>query len=54
MIGVVTLAILREERNLPLTSAATDNATRAGRWLNGLYVGALRRTAAADRETILV
>jgi protein-S-isoprenylcysteine O-methyltransferase Ste14 len=54
IIGVVSVAIRREERNLTLTSEATDHVTRAGRWLNGLYVRAPRRAAAADRETTLV
>lgn len=52
IIGVVTMAIRRGEKNLTLTSPATDLATRAGRWLNGVGVGAPRR-AAADRETTL-
>jgi hypothetical protein len=49
IIGVVTV-VIRREGNLTLTSPATDHATRAGRWLNGVGVGAPRR-AAADRET---
>jgi hypothetical protein len=53
IIGVVTAAIRREERNLALTSQPTDNVTRAGRWLNGVYVRAPRHTTAADRETTL-
>jgi hypothetical protein len=40
IIGVVSVAIRREDRNLTLTSKATDNVTRAGRWLNGVYVRA--------------
>ena len=51
IIGLVTVAIRREERNLTLTSEATDSVTRAGRWLNGVYVRAPHRTAAADRVT---
>jgi hypothetical protein len=51
IIGVVTLAIRREEKNLTLTSAATDHVTRAGRWLNGVGVRAPLRPAASDRET---
>jgi hypothetical protein len=54
VIAVASVAIRREERNLTLTSEATDNVTRAGRWLTGLYVRAPRRTAAADREKTLV
>jgi hypothetical protein len=40
IIGVVAVAIHREERNLTLTSAAPSQVARAGRWLNGLYVRA--------------
>jgi hypothetical protein len=54
IIGVVSMAIRREERNLTLTSKATDNVTRVGRWLNGVHVRAPRRTAADDRESALV
>jgi len=54
IIGVVSVAIRREERNLTLTSEALDNVTRAGRWLNGVHVRAPRRTAAADRQTARV
>ena len=50
IIGVVSLAIRREERNLTLTSQATGHLTRAGRWLNGVYVRTPRRTAAAIRQ----
>ena len=45
IIGVVSLSIRREEKNLTLTSAATGNLTRAGRRLNGLYVRAPHHTA---------
>jgi hypothetical protein len=51
IIGVVTMAIRREEKNLTLTSAATDHLTRAGRRLNGVGVRAPLRPAATDRET---
>jgi hypothetical protein len=54
IIAVVSMAIRREERNLTLTSEATDNMTRVGRRLNGVHVRAPRRTAAADRESTLV
>lgn len=40
IIVVVSLAIRREDRDLTLTSEATDTVTRAGRWLNGVYVRA--------------
>jgi hypothetical protein len=52
MIGIITVvsvAIRREERNLTLTRAATGNISRAGRWLNGVYVRVPLRTAPADR-----
>lgn len=51
IVGVVSVAIHREERSLTLTRGATDNVTRAGRWLNGLYVRAPLRTGTADQET---
>ena len=50
IIGVLAVAIGREERNLTLTSQAPDTVTRTGRWLTGLHVRAPRRTAAGDRE----
>ncbi len=50
IIGLVTVAIRREERNLTLTSEATGSVTRAGRWLNGVYVSAPLSIVAADRE----
>jgi hypothetical protein len=46
IIGVVVVAIRREERSLTLTSEAPDPVTRAGRRLNGVYVRTPRRTAA--------
>jgi hypothetical protein len=54
IIGVVCVAIHREETNLTLTSEATDQVTREGRWLNGMGVHAPHRFAAADRETMLI
>ena len=54
IIGVVIVAIRREERNFTLTSEPPDNVTRAGRWLNGVGVRAPRRTAAADGRTARV
>jgi hypothetical protein len=53
IIGVVTVAIRREERNLTLTSAAPGPVTRAARVLNGVYVRA-PRSAAAGREAARV
>jgi hypothetical protein len=53
IIGVVCVAIRREEKNLTLTSQATDHVTRAGRWLNGVGVRAPHRSAAAGRGTPL-
>ncbi len=43
IVGVVSVAIRREEKNLTLTSEATDPVTQAGRWVNGVYVRAPRR-----------
>ena len=40
IIGVVCVAIRREDKNLTLTSQPTDRVTRAGRWLNGAHVRA--------------
>lgn len=54
LIGVVSLAIRREETNLTLTGEATGTAVRVARRLNGVYVRAPRRAAAADRQTALV
>jgi hypothetical protein len=44
IVGVVSVAIRREEKNLTLTSEATDAVTRAGRRVNGVYVRAPRRS----------
>jgi hypothetical protein len=38
IIGVVCVAIRREERHLTLTGEATSHVTRAGRLLNGVGV----------------
>ena len=51
IIGVVSLAIRREDRDLTLTSEATATVTRAARWLNGVYVRAPRRVTAAGPAT---
>jgi len=40
ILGVVTVAIRREEKYLTLTSEATGKVPRAGRWLNGVGVRA--------------
>lgn len=53
IIGVVCLASRREDKNLTLTSQATDHVTRAGRWLNGVGVRAPHRSAAASRGPTL-
>jgi hypothetical protein len=50
IIGVVSLAIHREEHHLTLTSEAPDHLTRTGRRLNGVYVRAPRRTPAAGQQ----
>ena len=57
IIGVVCVAVRREDKNLTLTSPATGKVIRAGRWLNGVYVRTPRSTAAAaavDREATRV
>ena len=54
IIGVVSVAIHREEKNLTLISWATDTVTRVRRWLNGAHVRAPRHTAAAGRAATLV
>jgi hypothetical protein len=51
LVGIVSVAIRREEKNLTLTSLATGKVVRLGRRLNGVYVRVPRRTAAADRQT---
>ncbi len=50
VIGVVSVAIRREERNQTLASGPTDAVTAWGRRLNGLHVRRPRRGAVADRE----
>ena len=52
IIGVVSVAIRREDKHLTLTSEATGHVNRAGRWLTGVHVRAPRRSAAADQETV--
>jgi hypothetical protein len=54
IIGVVSVAVHREDKNLTLTGEAADNVTQAGRWLNGVYVRTPRRPAAAGQKTALV
>ncbi len=39
-IGLMGVAIRREEKNLTLTREAPDQLTRAARWLNGAYARA--------------
>jgi len=51
LIGMVSVAIRREEKNLTLTSVATGKVVRLGGWLNGVYVRVPRHIAAADRQT---
>ncbi len=45
IIGLVSLAIRREDKHLTLTSEATSHLTRAGRLLNGVGVRAPHRQA---------
>ena len=51
IVGVVSVAIRREEKSLTLISAATDRVARAGRRVNGVCVRAPRRagTGRPDR-----
>ncbi len=49
IIGLVAVAVHREERAHTLTGAASDSITRAGRLLTGLYVRGLD-PAPVDRE----
>jgi len=49
IIGMVSVAIRSEEKNLTLTIEAPDRLTRAGRWLNGVHVRMPRSTAAPGR-----
>ena len=51
IIGVVSVAIRREEKNLTLTSEATSHLTRVGRRLNGVYVRAPSHTVPRDPQT---
>lgn len=46
IIGVITVAIHREEHHLTLTSQAPDHITQAARRLNGVYV----RTPTAHQQ----
>ena len=46
ILGVVTLAIHREETDRTLTSQAPDHITQAARRLNGVHVRFPRRTSA--------
>ena len=43
IIGMVTMAIRKEEKNLTLLSEAPGRVTAAGRYVNGVYVRARRR-----------
>lgn len=47
VIGVITVAVHRTERNHTLTLPAADPVTQTGRWLNGVYV---RTPAIAPEE----
>jgi hypothetical protein len=53
-IGVVSVAIHREEKSPILTIEAPDHLTRAGRWLNGMHVRRPPSTADADWDRSLV
>jgi len=49
IVGVVSLAIRREDRNLSLTSKAIGTVTRLARWLNGVYVRVPRQAPQPTR-----
>jgi hypothetical protein len=51
IVGVVSVAIRREEKNLTLTGVATSKVVRLGRRLNGVYVRVPRRTVRRVRTT---
>ena len=51
IIGVVAVAIRREDRNLTLTSDDPGQVASAGRWLNGLYVRAPAAPPPATRTS---
>lgn len=51
IVGVVSVAIRREEKNLTLTGVATGKVVRLGRRLNGVYVRVPRRTVRRLRTT---
>ena len=53
IVGMVSIAIHGEEKNHTLRAEATGTVMRVGRWLNGVYIHALRGKA-ADREKTLV
>ena len=54
IIGMASVAIRREEKDLTLTREAAGPVIRAGRALNGVYVRVPRQTAGAERERMLV
>jgi hypothetical protein len=51
IVGVVSVAIRREEKNLTLTGVATGKVVRLGRRLNGVYVRVPRRAVRRARTT---
>ncbi|MGE5292887.1 MAG: hypothetical protein ACM3ML_38015 [Micromonosporaceae bacterium] len=53
IIGVVAVAVRREEQAHSMTGKASDPVTRAGRWLTGLSVRGLA-PAAVDEDKTLV
>ena len=54
IVGVVSVASRREDKNRTLTGAGNGTVVRVGRWVNGVYVRAPVRTAAAGQEATLV
>ena len=53
IIGLMGVAIHREEKIRTLTSEATGTLIQVGRWVNGVYIRAPHHSA-ADRETTFV
>jgi protein-S-isoprenylcysteine O-methyltransferase Ste14 len=51
LIGVVSMAIRKEEKILTLTTGPTDNLSKVGRRLTGVHVRPPLRITLANRET---
>ena len=53
IIGLMCVAVRREHSHHTLSKQPTDNVTRAGRLLNGVYVRAPHRAVATNQDTAL-